>query len=235
MRQCSAASSRRILLADEQASSRDLVGLVLSKLGYQVETAASSTELSTRLRSDSFALVLLSAGLAGGACPALMEQSERAPIVLIGQGDKPHGPVDEVAPADHLDRPIDIERLLRVVERLLRHRAPEPMSVAADEPVMDLAHLHEFTDGDPLLESELLELFLSSAEVYLDRMGHALQSGQPWSAFAHALKGAGANLGARRVSALAQTAEHAAPSSALLDTIRLAINEVREFGNTRRG
>jgi hypothetical protein len=48
--------------------------------------------------------------------------------------------------------------------------SPPAESVPCDsEPVIDLAHLHSFTDGDPQLESELLSLFLSTAETTLPR------------------------------------------------------------------
>jgi HPt (histidine-containing phosphotransfer) domain-containing protein len=102
------------------------------------------------------------------------------------------------------------------------------------DPVIDLNHLFGFTDGDPQLEGELLTLFLSSADVYLARLADAMRAGQSWAASAHALKGASANLGARRVLALALTAEHAPPSAAQLEALRQAIDEVRAFRDSRR-
>jgi HPt (histidine-containing phosphotransfer) domain-containing protein len=98
------------------------------------------------------------------------------------------------------------------------------------DPVIDLEHLSGFTDGDQQLEDEILALFISSAEVYLARMGEALHTGQSWTRVAHALKGASANLGARRVMKLALAAEHSLPSAAQLDAIHVAIEEVRRFG-----
>ena len=100
------------------------------------------------------------------------------------------------------------------------------------EPVIDVDHLFGFTDGDLQLEGELLALFLSSAEVYLATMGEALRAGDSWTATAHALKGASANLGARRVMALAQAAERSPPSPGQLDALRQAVDEVRVFERT---
>ena len=90
-----------------------------------------------------------------------------------------------------------------------------------------------FTDGDPQLEGELSALFLSTAEVYLRDMREALDEGRAWTSIAHALKGASANLGARRVAALALTAERSAPSRSQLDAIESAIDEVRAFFERR--
>jgi HPt (histidine-containing phosphotransfer) domain-containing protein len=111
--------------------------------------------------------------------------------------------------------------------------APSPPGSHDAEPVIDLDHLHAFTDGDPQLEGELLALFLSSADVYLARMDEALRTGQSWDATAHALKGASANLGARRVMVLALAAEHAPPGAAELAALRRAVEEVRGFGHDR--
>jgi HPt (histidine-containing phosphotransfer) domain-containing protein len=102
------------------------------------------------------------------------------------------------------------------------------------EPVIDLLHLRGFTDGDLQLEDELLTLFLSSADVYLGRLTEALAAGQSWAAIAHALKGASANLGARRVLTLALQAEHAPPSASQLEALRAAIQEVRAFRDGRQ-
>lgn len=112
--------------------------------------------------------------------------------------------------------------------------SPPAKSVPSDsEPVIDRAHLQSFTDGDPQLESELLSLFLSTAETYLAKMSQALETGEGWSATAHALKGGSANLGARRVMALARAAEHMAADADQLDALRRAIEEVRMLARAR--
>ena len=100
--------------------------------------------------------------------------------------------------------------------------------------MIDLEHLSEFTDGDRQLEGELLMLFLSSADVYLARMSEALRTGQSWTAVAHALKGASANLGARRVMEFALAAERSPPTAIQLEALRLALEEVRDFERTRQ-
>jgi HPt (histidine-containing phosphotransfer) domain-containing protein len=64
-------------------------------------------------------------------------------------------------------------------------------------------------------------------------MHEALASGQPWSSIAHALTGASANLGARRLSALALDAERSKPSRSQLEAIERALDEVRAFFHRR--
>jgi HPt (histidine-containing phosphotransfer) domain-containing protein len=107
---------------------------------------------------------------------------------------------------------------------------------AAVEPVLDLDHLRSFTEGDPQLERELSALFLATAEMYLQQMQEAVAGGRPWTAIAHALKGASANLGARRLAALALAAERAQPDRAQLQAIEQAVEEVRsEFALSASG
>jgi HPt (histidine-containing phosphotransfer) domain-containing protein len=98
---------------------------------------------------------------------------------------------------------------------------------------MDVAHLDGFTAGDRQLELELAALFVSTAESYLGRMSQALAAGESWAGPAHALKGASANLGARRLAALARLAEQSKPDAARLDEVRRALGEVRDFFEAR--
>jgi DNA-binding response OmpR family regulator len=230
--------SPRILLAEEQTASRDLVVLVLGKLDYPIDVAGSAREALARLDSTDPALILVSSTLPDLSGPDLVRairrrvSQEGAPVVVVGpeNGEPPRSDYLAAGASDYLSRPVDIERLLRVVERSVRRRPAQSGAL----PILDLDHLHGFTDGDLQLESELLALFLSSADVYLERMDQALRAGKPWSAFAHALKGASANLGARRVTPLALDAERSMPNPAQLEGIRRAIDEVREFGRSRQ-
>jgi HPt (histidine-containing phosphotransfer) domain-containing protein len=95
--------------------------------------------------------------------------------------------------------------------------------------VVDVDHLSAFTDGDSDLEAELFDLYQNTAERYLKGMETALGQSQAWSAEAHALKGASANLGACRVAALAKAAEFEAPSPARLEVLRIAVDDVTAF------
>ncbi len=104
-----------------------------------------------------------------------------------------------------------------------------------DLPIIDEAHLTSFTDADPSLEQELAELFIATAHGYLRRMKEALVAERPWSAEAHALKGAGANLGARRVAAQARKAEFAPPSEQDLESLHAVVEEVRTYFADRSG
>lgn len=217
---------------------RDLVVLVLGRLSYRIDTVVTARDALGHLRQESASLILLSATLPDLPGPELITRvrdlpgGDAAPIVAIcPQGEEEVRRACLAAgAAECLSRPLDIEHLLRLIERLLRSGVARP----TEEVALDLDHLRSFTDGDLQLEDELVTLYLSTAEVYLQRMRDALGSGQPWGAIAHALKGASGNLGARRVHSLALAAEHSAPSPAQLEVIERAIDEVRGSFEARR-
>lgn len=100
--------------------------------------------------------------------------------------------------------------------------------------IIDEAHLTSFTSGDKTLEDELAELFVTTAQGYLKRMREALRDERSWSAEAHALKGASANLGAKRLAEMAKKAEFASPSADQIDAIDQAIGEVEAFFSRRK-
>lgn len=233
MPQRTTAPKLRILLAEEQAAARDLVVLVLSRLDYQVERVGTARDALARAERQGVDLIFLSATLPDMAGSDVIRALRRLPGL-------DHTPVVAICPAGgaevrqaclgagaaaYLTRPLEIERLLRLIEQLIRRRG----QTSAADPVLDLEHLRGFTDGDPQLEGELSTLFLSTAEMYLRGMREALASGRPWNSIAHALKGASANLGARRLSALALAAERSEPSRPQLEAIERALDEVRAF------
>ena len=102
-----------------------------------------------------------------------------------------------------------------------------------DLPVIDEAHLSTFVDNDRALERELAELYQSTVLGYLKRMQEAIEEERPWSAEAHALKGASANLGARRAAELARRAEFLQPSADYLKALRSAVEEVKIYFDQR--
>lgn len=233
MPEVTAAPQLCILLVEEQPDARDQVRLVLDRLHHRVESVADGGSALARAQRDPPDLLLVSTtlpDLPGAAVIGALRELpalERAPIVAICGGDAAvEEACLEAGAAACLSHPLDIEHLLRLIERLARSRAAPG---ATEEPVLDIDHLRRFTDGDPQLEGELSALFLSTGAMYLQEMRQALEEGRAWTSIAHALKGASANLGARRVAAVALIAERSEPSRGQLEALELALDEVRAW------
>ena len=97
---------------------------------------------------------------------------------------------------------------------------------------LDLVHLSKYTLGNRALESELLGLFRTQADLYIVRMD-AAESEKEWIEAAHSLKGSASGLGAWQLAALAAEAENLAHDRArhpaILERIRAAIGTVNLF------
>lgn len=91
----------------------------------------------------------------------------------------------------------------------------------------DLSRLDVFTGKDPTLRRELLNLYLESAMLYLERLERALDGDEDWGRTAHALKGASANIGAEAMAACAAQAEDLLASSAMLERLQLELARFR--------
>lgn len=107
--------------------------------------------------------------------------------------------------------------------------------------LLDFQRLATFTDGDPGLEAELLDLFVATAAGYLDELREAVDDtgswadlrADRWQATAHSLKGAAGNIGAVAMAELAAAAEQAAPDPEMLAAIAATFAATRESVRAR--
>jgi len=102
--------------------------------------------------------------------------------------------------------------------------------MTAEKP-LDLAHLAQYTLGNRDLEAELLGLFRSQAQLYLDRLSDAATD-KEWRETAHSLKGSARGLGAFALGAIAEEAERLTDQTArspMIERLRAAIAEVNLY------
>ncbi|OZM82649.1 response regulator transcription factor [Pseudonocardia sp. MH-G8] len=149
----------RVLVVDDDATVRDVVGRYLDEAGYQVDLAADGP---TGLRAarergpDAVVLDLMLPGMTGlDVCRELRRDDERLPIVMLTalgeEDDRVLGL--ELGADDYVTKPFSPRELvLRIGSVLRRARPAEPTgSVLVDgalrvDPVARLAELH----GTPL-------------------------------------------------------------------------------------
>jgi HPt (histidine-containing phosphotransfer) domain-containing protein len=74
---------------------------------------------------------------------------------------------------------------------------------------VNLANLHEMTDGDTQMEHELFQVFLESSEECLAHLRTSCNQGaeQEWRHHVHAWKGISFNLGAEHLGQLCKQAQ----------------------------
>ncbi|HLU55630.1 MAG TPA: response regulator transcription factor [Pseudonocardia sp.] len=144
----------RVLVVDDDATVRDVVGRYLDEAGYQVDLAAdgpTGLRAARERNPDAVVLDLMLPGMTGlDICRALRAEDERLPIVMLTalgeEDDRVLGL--ELGADDYVTKPFSARELvLRIGSVLRRSRPPEPAAeVLVDgglrvDPVARRAHL----------------------------------------------------------------------------------------------
>jgi len=121
-------AEHRILIVDDEASQRELLGGFLRHLGYEVVEAADGVEATERVGEGGVDLVLLDQRMPrlGGveALRALREIRPDLDVVIVTA----HGSVDQAVESlkagavDYLSKPVDLDRLTVIVRKALERR-----------------------------------------------------------------------------------------------------------------
>ncbi|MEM8877712.1 MAG: Hpt domain-containing protein [Pseudomonadota bacterium] len=113
----------------------------------------------------------------------------------------------------------------------VRDRSESVTDAARDEPV-DLAHLARQTLDDADLEREVLGLFLSQTEIFLERLRGA-RTAESWRMAAHTIKGSARNIGAWHLAEVARVAEGYNPAdrraAAMVDKVADALGLTNRY------
>lgn len=220
---------RTVLLVEDNPTNQRVAQLFLERAGCDVVLAADGREALALLQERRPDLVLMDvqmpvmdgleatrrirAEVAGGA---------RIPIVgLTASAMKEQVEACRAAGMDDvLAKPLERDRLEAVLERYApaigtrtgRHVVKAPLTRAAPGGEVSIARFRELTDGDAVLARGLIESFAHSAEQACDDLEAA--SGRDDFALArraaHTLVGTSANMGARKLEAVAAAMEEAA-------------------------
>ncbi len=118
----------RILVVDEEAHTRSMIGATLERQGYQVGLAASGLEALGMLEENDFDLVLTEIAIQDGNGIALMEhirgQRPQLPVVMVTANRDIGVAIDSMhrGAYDYLLKPFERTHLLGTVRRALEHR-----------------------------------------------------------------------------------------------------------------
>lgn len=161
----------KILIADDEASLRDALGIILRQAGHEVRVAtdgAQAVELFMRERPDLVVLDVMMPRLSGfEVCEALRAISPDVPLLMLSA----KGAVDDrrnglrAGADDYVVKPFDDEELVLRVEALLR-RAAAPAAVegtAADARQL----MQPVTIGDLTIDPRRCEVSVAGKAVAL--------------------------------------------------------------------
>jgi DNA-binding NtrC family response regulator len=123
-----AVGNPRILIAEDDDLTRELLAKVLRRASYEVVEVADGGEAIERLRGEPFDLVLSDVQMTRASGMELLEVAGRErpdiPVVLITAYAEPAAAMDAIArgAADYLAKPVDVIALRATVARALERR-----------------------------------------------------------------------------------------------------------------
>ncbi|WP_396621799.1 response regulator [Marinobacter sp. W-8] len=172
-----------ILVVDDDAAIRELLQEHLSRVGYEIRTAADGDQMRQLLGERPADLIVLDVMLPGDdgftLCRQIREHSQVPIIMLTASSDETDRVVGlEIGADDYLAKPFSARELQARVKALLRRarfaRADNPRFVLFDRWRLDtLAHELIDEDGEATALSgadfALLQLFLTHPNQVLDR------------------------------------------------------------------
>jgi two-component system, sensor histidine kinase and response regulator len=215
----------RVLLAEDDPVNTAVATKMLHRLGCDVHAVANGQEALAALEGTSFDLILMDCQMPEldgyETTLAIRERyDQRTPIIALTASAlaEDRRRAYEVGMDDHLTKPIRLQGLASALSAWIPaaagERPPElelesESEVLSGEATFDLAGLLERTGGDQEIVDEVLELFLGQFGVIVRAMraAHEQDERTTLSGLAHRLRGAAANLGAKRVATRARIAE----------------------------
>ena len=124
---------RRVLVVEDQPDNRNsLQDLLVEALGVEVDTAPDGVRGLELLTEREYALVITDLRMPkASGMRVLREAQERSPgcrvVVLTGHGSVPEAvEAMRLGAYDFLQKPVDPEKLILLVDRVLRERVSHP-------------------------------------------------------------------------------------------------------------
>ena len=220
----------RVLLAEDNATNRLVVGTLLRKLGYTCRVAENGLEAVAAVQEESFDLILMDVMMpemdgyaATRAIRALPGEAGQTPIVALTANVLTADIKAALAAGmdDFATKPISRDKLDQVIQKALeKRRAPPPPPPARDEGGSEAADAGDAFDHtmlrmlldeiDPHSARTIISVFLEDTTERLDRMRAHLDDPAMIARECHALKSAAATFGLNGVSARAAELEEGA-------------------------
>lgn len=216
----------KVLIAEDLALNQKLIGLLLSRMGYQADTANNGYEVMLKVEQEDYDLILMDLNMPGmNGLEAAARVRQLKPLVSGGprlvamSANLPNGTPQGSGFEEFLAKPVQFEQLQNVLKNSpCRLQVPGSPESAALPPVLDpeiLRNLHRLGDR------EFLDSLIEDAAQELPQMVGLLmdcwQRGEIGEVvqLAHAIKGSASTLGAIRVARLAAEIEQCGKASQL--------------------
>ncbi|MGM0488690.1 MAG: response regulator [Planctomycetota bacterium] len=236
----------RILVVDDGDSNRTLINLVLTFAGASVETACNGREAVERVEQRGFDLIMMDMRMpVMDGCTAsriLRERGFESPIIAL-TADAMKGSEAtcfEAGCTDFLAKPIDMDKLVLAVGRVLRgagHTCLSPCS-ATDPDACNSQRtrgpIHSTLPTDDADYREIIVEFESRLREKVSGMRDAMRDHdyEELAVLAHWLKGSGGTAGFGCFTKVAEELQLLARNHATDEEIALVMNQIEEMSES---
>jgi PAS domain S-box-containing protein len=236
-------SDARILVAEDNATNREVALAQLRKLGYKTDAVTNGAEAVEAIRQGGYHLVLMDCAMpvmdGFEATRRVRALNPALPIIAL-TADAMSGDRERCLSQgmnDYLAKPVDLEQLAETLRKWLpRSRAcdeafSEPPAEKPLDAVFDPQPLLRRLMGDRQLAGIIVKGFLNDVPYQLNNLRKRLaeSDGPGVRLQAHALKGAAATVSAASLRAAALEMERSAAAGRLDDCGRLLPRAMEEF------
>ncbi len=228
-RRIAGARKLRVLVADDNATNREVLGKILERGGHDVTLVDDGEQALDAVEQGPYDIVLLDRNMPrmGGlealqAMRLMFVGRDRLPIAILSADATPEARQEclEAGADAFLSKPIEASRLLEEIQGLAGSRPPEGRRAAPIERsrtlsrlggasqaevvnAETLAHLEELGSSATFIE-KLIGVYLADNTALLTRIEGALaaRNTQEFRSLLHAMKGSSASMGTDRLTRL---------------------------------